>query len=263
MGAIASPVVDPPSSYWTRREEIAALAAGVDAPPAHVEYSDAEHETWATVAATLRPLWEQHAASGVLAGRDRLQLPDERVPQLTEVSDRLQPLTGFEYRAVAGLIPPSEFFAALARRTFTSTQYVRWDGSPLYTPEPDVIHEVMGHANCLACPEIAELHQIAGAAIAGVTDDRHRQFLSDVFWFSAEFGVVREHGVAKAYGAGLLSSPGELAWFGEHAELRPLDVEAMGTLAYDIDHYQPVLFEAQSLQHVLDVVGEFFASATK
>ena len=251
---------EPPAEYWARRDEIAALAAGVHTPAAHVDYTDTENDVWATVSATLRPLWDRYAASDVLAARDRLDLPTDHVPQLAEVDARLRPLTGFGYRAVPGLIPPAEFFGALATSRFTSTQYVRWEGAPLYTPEPDVIHEVIGHANCLACPEIAELHRRAGAAMARAADDGARQFLADVFWFSAEFGVILEDGAPKAYGAGLLSSPGELAWFAENAEIRPLDIEQMGTLAYDIDHYQPVLFAGRSLGHVVDVVGAWFDS---
>jgi phenylalanine-4-hydroxylase len=251
-----------PASYWTRRAEISSLAAGLDAAPAVIDYTDTEHEVWAAVAATLGPLWERHASAGVLDARERLDLPTDRVPQLVEVDAWLRPLTGFGYRAVAGLLPAGEFFEALADRVFPSTQYLRWEGSPLYTPEPDVIHEVMGHANCLACPEIADLHRMAGAVIGRLHDERARLMVADVFWFTVEFGVVREGGVPKAYGAGLLSSPGELEWFGEHAEIRPLDIVDMATTAYDIDHYQPVLFEGQSLHHVVDVVGGFYETAT-
>lgn len=251
-----------PASYRRRREEIASVAAGLDAEPADIEYTDAEHEVWAAVATALGPLWDRHASAGVLAARDGLDLPVDRVPQLTEVDARLRPLTGFGYRAVAGLLPAEEFFAALSRSTFPSTQYLRWEGSPLYTPEPDVVHEVMGHGNCLACPEIAELHRLAGAVVGRLDDARSRQLIADVFWFSVEFGVVSEGGAVKAYGAGLLSSPGELEWFGEHATIRPIDIREMGTLAYDIDQYQPVLFEGRSLQHVVDVVGGFYETAT-
>lgn len=251
-----------PASYWRRREEIASLAAGLDAPPAVVDYSETEHEVWATVAAALGPRWDRAGSTEVLAARDGLGLPTDRVPQLADVDARLRPLTGFGYRAAAGLIPADEFFAALARGLFPSTQYLRWEGSPLYTPEPDVIHEVMGHANCLACPEIAELHRMTGEVVGRLDDERARLVIADVFWFTVEFGVVREGGTTKAYGAGLLSSPGELEWFGEHAEIRPIDIVDMVTTTYDIHRYQPVLFEGQSLQHVVDVVGGFYATAT-
>ena len=260
--ATVAPTPEPPASYWRRRDEIAALAAGVDAPAATIDYTDAENEVWATVTTTLRPLWDRHASGGVLAARDQLGLPTDRVPQLVDVNARLRPLTGFGYRAVAGTVPAVEFFKALANRTFASTQYVRWEGDPLYTPEPDVIHEVVGHGNCLACPEIAELHRLAGAAIGRVQGERPRQFIADVFWFSVEFGVVREHGELKAYGTGLLSSPSELTWFGEHAQIRPLDLVEMGTTPYDIHHFQPVLFAGDGLHHVVDVVGAFLESAT-
>ena len=251
-----------PASYWTRREEIASLATGLGAPPATIDYHDHEHAVWATVADTLGPLWERHACDDVVAARERLGLPTDRVPQLAEVDARLRPLTGFGYRAVDGIVSSAEFFGALARQLFPSTQYLRWEGSPFYTPEPDVIHEVMGHANCLACPEIALLHRLAGTANARIHDERARQVLAAVFWFTVEFGVVRQRGTLKAYGTGLLSSPGELEWFADHAEVRPIDIVDMGTLAYDIDHYQPVLFAGESLGHVVDVVGGFYETAT-
>ena len=194
MGMTARPVADPPATYWARRGEIASLAAGVDAPAAPIEYTAAEDELWATVAATLGPSWDRRASAGVLAAREGVDLAADGVAQLAEVDAWLRPLTGFGYRAVAGILPGDEFFEALAQRVFPSTQYLRWEGSPLYTPEPDVIHEVMGHGNCLACPEIAELHRLAGAVIGRLHDDRARLAIADVFWFTVEFGVVREGG---------------------------------------------------------------------
>ena len=253
---------EPPQSYWDRREQIAALANGPDREAADIEYTDAEHATWHAVASALRPVWDQFACSAVLEARERLALPTNRVPQLREVSERLEPISGFRFRAVPGLVPATDFFRALSEGTFLSTQYVRWEGSPLYTPEPDVIHEVIGHADLLACPLFAEMHRLAGAAIARLDDERSRKFVADVFWFSVEFGVVAERDEWKAYGAGLLSSHGELGWYSSHAEVRSLDVAEMGTMPYDIDHYQPVLFGARSLDEVRDVVGGFFAGAT-
>jgi phenylalanine-4-hydroxylase len=259
---VRHPPASPPATYETRRRALASLAAGPAAQPATIEYTDDENATWRAVVEALEPVWRRHACAELLAGWDRLGLPADRVPQLSEVSERLRPISGFEYRAVPGLVPVDEFFGALGRGVFLSTQYVRWEGSPLYTPEPDVIHELVGHAHLLACPPLAELHRLAGAAIERLELARSRQFVADVFWFSVEFGVIRERTRWKAYGAGLLSSPGELAWFAGHAEVRPLDIVSMGTLAYDIDHYQPVLFGGESIDQVTDVVGAFFAGAT-
>lgn len=248
--------------YERRRRSIADLAAGPGAEPRAIPYTDVENGVWATVAAALTDGWQEHAATPVRRAIDRLALDPERVPQLTEVTERLEPISGFRFEAVAGLVDTEVFFANLAQRVFLSTQYVRWEGSPLYTPEPDVIHEVFGHAHVLTCPQLAELHRRAGAAYTRLATADARQFVADVFWFSAEFGVVREEGAWRAYGAGLLSSIGELTQFATNARIVPLDITQMGTLPYDIDHYQPVLFGAESLDEVVDVVGGFFDGCT-
>ncbi|NEW37121.1 phenylalanine 4-monooxygenase, partial [Nocardia cyriacigeorgica] len=101
-------------------------------------------------------------------------------------------------------------------------------------------------------------YETVGAAVARLETEHALKFLADVFWFSMEFGVVREHGEIRCYGAGLLSSYGEIDEF-RHAELRPLDVAAMGTAAYDITHYQPILYCAESIGEIEDVIGGFFA----
>jgi phenylalanine-4-hydroxylase len=179
------------------------------------------------------------------------------VPQLDHVSARLRPLTGWGYRAAPGLVPLREFYADLGARTFNSTQYLRHGSEPLYTPEPDIIHEVIGHGNQLASARFARLTEAAGRASLRLETEDAMKFVADVFWFSMEFGVIKEHGEVKAYGAGILSSFGEMDEFG-HMEHRGLDLADMGTLAYDITEYQPVLFCAESLDELDDVVGVFF-----
>ena len=248
------------AAYRTRRDTIAALAAGAGVQPATVAYLPAENEVWATVQSALESALEYHASAEILDARARLSLAADRVEQLDALSDRLEPMTGFRYEAVPGLVSKEEFFGALARRRFLSTQFVRHPDWPHYTPEPDVIHEVIGHATCLAVPQLAELHCLAGQAMTRVERAETRQFISDVFWFSGEFGVVRERGQWKAYGAGLLSSVGELSWFASHATIHPVDPLQMGNTAYDITSYQPTLFGADSLDSMVDVVGGFFST---
>ncbi|MEM9204287.1 MAG: phenylalanine 4-monooxygenase [Actinomycetota bacterium] len=251
-------------AYGQRRDLIAAQAAGSAADPATIQYLDSENATWRFAREALLDRWRGVAAPEILAADARLELPADRVPQLQDVSARLAPRTGYRFRAVPGLVPVDEFFGALANGVFLSTQYVRHHDSPLYTPEPDILHEVLGHATCLADPHLAALHRAAGAAMIRVETERSRQFLADVFWFSAEFGVLDagDGNGPLAYGAGLLSSVGELDRFRDHAVVRPIDIAAMGTLEYDIDDYQPVLFAARSMKEVTDVIGEFFATAT-
>ena len=177
-------------------------------------------------------------------------------PGLDEVSGLIAPPTGWRYLLAAGLVPLEVFYGALADRRFHSTQYVRHPAVPLYTPEPDIIHEVIGHGHLLATPTFGELHRLAGVAARRLRDQENLRFLSRVFWFSLEFGTVFEDGELRAYGAGILSSYGEIEEF-RGMEHRPLDLVEMGTAHYDITQYQPVLYRARSVSEVVEVVGGF------
>ena len=250
--------VDP--EYRSRRNALATLAMEWQpgTPPPIAPYTDAEHEVWRIVCAQLHPLHERLACSTYLEGKQRLGLPETRIPQLVEVNELLAPLTGFSYVPAAGLVPLLQFYGSLADGIFHSTQYVRHHSVPLYTPEPDVLHEVFGHGNCLAHDRFARLYRVAGEAARRVQTEPALEFVSKVFWFSLEFGVLREDGEVRSYGAGLLSSYGEIQQVAQ-ADLRPLDVGRMGVQGYDITHYQPILFCAEGFGEVEDVVGTFFA----
>lgn len=247
-------------AYRDRRNAIAAaaLAWRPGEPAPQIGYTPDEQEVWRTVSRELAAKHERYACRAFREAVARLALPADRVPGLDEVSARLEPLTGFRYVPAAGIVPPGEFYGALAGGEFHSTQYVRHHAVPLYTPEPDIVHEVIGHANLLADPQLAELNRLAGRAARRVQTGRALQFLADVFWFTVEFGVVWEESELRAYGAGILSSYGEIEEF-RGAEVRPLDLWQMGTIDYDITHYQPVLYGAESMGQLMEVVGAFFA----
>ncbi|MFG1794090.1 phenylalanine 4-monooxygenase [Nocardia sp. NPDC049149] len=247
--------------YRERRNAIAAMALdyapGKSVP--QIAYTAEEQEVWRIASAELARKHRTYACTEVLDAAARLALPEDHIPQLDEVSAALVPLTGFRYAPAAGLVPLREFFGSFADRIFHSTQYIRHHSAPLYTPEPDAIHEIIGHANQIASPRFAAIYEAVGAAVGRVETDSALKFLANVFWFSMEFGVVREQGEVRCYGAGLLSSYGEIEEF-RGADLRPLDVAAMGTAVYDITHYQPILYCAESVAEIEDVVGGFFAT---
>jgi len=249
-------VADP--EYRRRRGEIASAAQGLrpGEHARHIDYTDAENETWATATKALGELHRIYACRAFLNGVERLALPTDRVPQLSEVSRRLEHLTNWHIDAAPGLAPTREFYGALGERRFLSTQYLRHSSVPLYTPEPDVIHEVVGHANMLADPRFAELYATAGAASKRANDDELKMF-SKTFWFTLEFGVVHEDGELKAYGAGLLSSFGEIQAFRD-AEIRDWDPDAMSVMDYDIDQYQPVLFAAPDVATMVTELTDWF-----
>ena len=249
--------------YRTRRDAIARLAVGhaEGEPIPTVEYSDAEHEVWRIVSRELATKHRQYATRGFIDGEAALALPRDEIPQLVEVSERLAAISGFRYEPVAGLAPLRTFYGSFARDVFFSTQYIRHHSSPLYTPEPDIVHEVIGHANQLADAETARLYRVVGEAVDRVETDAALRLLSRVFWFTFEFGVVTEDHELKTYGAGILSSYGELDAF-RSAEIRPLDFAQMAQVDYDITKYQPVLFGARSMTHVYDALREFLISFT-
>lgn len=237
-------VTDP--RYRARREHIAALA--VRPRLCDVEYTADEHDVWRLVRARLDPLHEVHACRAVRAAQRALPLATDRIPQLRAISRRLARLSGFRLCAVAGLVAPRPFFAALADGVFLATQYVRHCSAPLYTPEPDVIHELVGHVAMLADERIAALARAFGR-LARLADEATLVRVQRVFWFGLEFGMCREHGGVRAVGAGLLSSVGEL----EHAMnaadrnvWRTWDLDAMATTDYGTTDYQRALFVAPS-----------------
>jgi phenylalanine-4-hydroxylase len=246
--------------YRRRRNEIAAgaLAWKPGEPIPQVEYTESEHEIWRTVSRELALKHERLAIRAFREAKAALALPEDHVPQLDEVSAGLKPLTGFEFHPAAGLVPLDEFYGSLADRIFHSTQYLRHDSSPLYTPEPDIVHEVIGHGNLLADPQIAEVKRLAGEAARRCETAEGLQYLADVFWFTIEFGVMHEEGELRCYGAGLLSSYGEIEEF-RGADIRPVDFHAMATLEYDITHYQPILFACDGMGELTERVGGFFA----
>jgi phenylalanine-4-hydroxylase len=250
-------------AYRARRNQIAAAALawrpGQASP--RIAYTDEERRVWHTVRAELRRKHERFAVREFRDAVERVALPDDHVPNLDEVTARVAPLSGWRYVPAAGLVPLREFYGSLERRVFHSTQYLRHPAVPLYTPEPDLIHEVIGHGHLLATPTFGELHRLAGQATNRLRDDDNVAFLSRVFWFSLEFGVVVEDGELRAYGAGILSSYGEIEEFRAMTH-RPIDVAEMGTADYDITHYQPLLYRAESVEEVVDTVGAFFANCT-
>jgi phenylalanine-4-hydroxylase len=251
-------VSDP--DYLRRRDEIARAAIGLrpGEEARRIDYTTVEDTTWSTAQQALAELHGQHASAAYLDGVAALGLPTDRVPQLADVSRRLQRLTGWRVEAAPGLAPIREFYGALSERRFLSTQYVRHPSVPLYTPEPDVIHEVVGHCNALANPQFADLYAAAGAASRRADDDALVHF-SKAFWFTLEFGVVWESGDLKAYGAGLLSSFGEMNAY-RTAEIRDWDPDAMAVMEYDIDAYQPVLFAAPDFDTVVDDLTAWFGA---
>lgn len=244
--------------YRARRNAIAEIAmtyrSGSPIPTA--PYTELEHGVWKTIWQALGPAHREHACAEYLECLERLDFERDRIPQLEELSRKVEAISGFRLEPVAGLVEPRVFLESLACGVFLSTQYIRHHSTPLYTPEPDVAHEIIGHAVTLASTRFAELNRLFGEAVRRTHDTVELDRLARVYWFTIEFGVLREDGRVKAYGTGLLSSAGELAEM-HKAELRPLDLEAAADLVYDPTHYQAMLFCAESFDHMYETLREY------
>lgn len=235
------------AEYRERRNQIAQIALDYvpGSPVPDAPYVDAEHNVWQEVCRQLAPAHARWACREYKEAFMLLGLPTKRLPQLREVSNNLQRLSGFRLEPAGGLVDPKVFMSTLSENIFLATQYIRHPSSPLYTPEPDVVHELIGHAVMLSSPLFAEINRLVGQAALRCKTDDDIERLGRIYWFTIEFGVAMEDGQPKAFGAGLLSSAGELENLA-HVELRPFDLTEIESSSYDVTIYQPFLFCAES-----------------
>ncbi|MCA9707163.1 MAG: hypothetical protein KDK70_15025 [Myxococcales bacterium] len=238
--------------YRARRDAIATLAQRFRPgdPLPRAPYTDAEHAVWRALWAELQAAHADRVCAELLACERRLALPGHRIPQLCEVEATLVATTGFRLAPVAGLVPARRFLSHLADGRFLSTQYIRHASRPRYTPEPDVIHELVGHAGSLAHPGVARLSRRFGQVARRLDDDGLRR-LERVYWFTLEFGLCLEHGRLRAVGAGLLSSVGELAGIETGPTLCDWDLDAIAATPFDTSRMQDQLFVAPSFGAML------------
>lgn len=228
-------------------------------------YTARDHETWRRLYERMVPRWEQYANPHFLAGLELLHLDHGGVPRLADVNRFLQPRTGFRAVAVAGYVPAEVFFDCLRRREFPTTITVRDAARLDYLPEPDIFHDVCGHVPMHTDPAFAEalvrFGECARTASQGASPETLASriaALSRFFWFTVEFGLMRCGAGLRAYGSGLLSSYGELAYAIDSAEVRrySISLERVISQPFEIDHYQTRLFVVDSFEHLYRLVGE-------
>jgi phenylalanine-4-hydroxylase len=222
-------------------------------------YTEENHEVWGLMFEQRMRQLERDGSRVFLKGAETLKLDARQVPRLSEVNRFLAPMTGWSSVAVPGYIPARCFFAFLAERQFPTTITVRPKDRLAYLPEPDIIHDVFGHVPLHTDPDFADFLQTYGRAAFLTDDPVHTERLARLFWFTVEFGLIREEGRLKLYGSGLISSEGE----GHHAlcspdvERRPFDLERVCNTAFEIHHYQPILYVLESFDQLSEAMRTY------
>jgi phenylalanine-4-hydroxylase len=218
-------------------------------------YTGEDHDVWATLYTRRMATLRETGSRTFLDGMDAIGLEPVCVPDLDAVNARLAVRTGWNAVAVEGFLPAREFFACLARRRFPTTVIVRPRAQLDYLPEPDIFHDVFGHVPLHADPVFAGFLQRFGQIAEGARDDADVEALARLFWFTVEFGLVREGGTVKVYGSGLISSAGDAAnALGPSCDRRPFSLDAVLAQPFEIDRLQEVLFVLDDFEQLFDAM---------
>ena len=217
-------------------------------------YTAEQHAVWAALVERRMPQLREHACSEYLDGFKQIGLQEDTLPDLAAVSARLAPRTGWASTPVSGFLPADAFFEMLAARMFPTTTWLRSRESMDYTPEPDIFHDVFGHVPMHAHPVFANFLEHYGKICAAVIDRPEAlERLGRLFWFTVEFGLIREKGEIKVYGSGLISSHGECTRvLHGGCEIKDFDLDAVLDQEFQTSEMQPVLYAVESFEQIYE-----------
>ena len=217
-------------------------------------YTPEQHALWAELVRRRMPQLREHACQEYLDGFEIIGLKEDQLPDLRAVSARLAPRTGWQSTPVSGFLPADAFFEMLAARMFPTTTWIRGRESLEYTPEPDIFHDVFGHVPMHSHSVFGDFLQYYGKVCAGLMHDPVAlERMGRLFWFTVEFGVIRQRGALRVYGSGLISSHGECTRvLAGGCEVRDFDLDQVLETAVDTGEMQPVLYAVESFEQIYE-----------
>jgi len=220
-------------------------------------YTPGQHAVWAELVRRRRPQIDAYACRAYLEGYKVLGLEDDRLPNLTAVTARLRPRTGWSSTPVSGFLPSDAFFEMLDARMFPTTTWIRSRESLGYTPEPDIFHDVFGHVPMHSHPIFADFLQHYGSVCARIKDADTLERLGRLFWYTVEFGLIREGGKIKVYGSGVISSHGECTNVIEGGcEVRNFSLDEVLATPVKVDQIHARLFAIDSFDQIYEAMHE-------
>ena len=220
------------------------------------EYTDEDHDVWVRLLERQLPLVRTNAHSRFLAQLDKMPFTD-KIPKFSDLNEFLHP---WELVAVNGLLSDVAFFDLLSRKKFPVTWWIRKPHQIEYIQEPDLFHDLFGHVALLMDEEYSSLVQEFGIAGSGnlSSDPKFMEKLARMYWFSVEFGLMKDGNDIKAIGAGLMSSPGEIIHaLDEKTEKKPFRYRTVGKTSYKIDNYQMLYFYCDHFKEITSSLREF------
>ncbi len=218
-------------------------------------YTPEQHAIWAELVAHVLPELEEHAAREYLDGFDVIGLQTHQLPDLASITARLEPRTGWQSTPVSGFLPAAAFFEMLASRHFPTTTWIRSRDSLEYTPEPDIFHDVFGHVPMHAHPIFADFLQHYGRVCASISDALLLEKLGRLFWYTVEFGTIRQNGTLKVYGSGLISSHREcLHVLNGQCAIHNFSLDEVIRTPVKVDELHKLLFAVDSFDQIYEAM---------
>lgn len=219
-------------------------------------YTPSDHEVWSMLYGRRVRHLELAGSAVFLRGIRRIGLRRDQIPALASINRRLQMTTGWEAVAVSGFLPAADFFSLLSLRRFPTTISIRKKDQIDYVPEPDIFHDVFGHVPLHADLIFANFLQRFGFVASHARSQDEIDRLTRFFWFTVEFGLIREAGEVKVYGSGLISSEADSHnALGPACERRAFSLDAVMAQSFEIDHLQNVLFVIDSFEQLYEALG--------
>ncbi len=252
-------------AYRARREAIAAEAkafrAGEQDFPI-IGYTREDHETWNAVSDELQQLHRKHACKAYKKAVKKLPIPTSRPPQMKDVSDYLHQTNNFRLYPIEGLVDARTFLRMFKKRIMLCTQFIRHHSRPEFTPEPDMIHELWGHAPMFTDESLVRVLEKLGHA-AEVLPDEYMDKLATFYWFTFEYGLVEEGDNVKAFGAGPLAGLHDMKRaMNTGADLRPFKTEEVIESFTDYAAEQPYFFVIPSFEWLEDEIDRILSKWT-
>lgn len=217
------------------------------------KYSNEEHGTWALLIENQNKILPNRACNEFMEGLGKISFPQNRIPRLADISDRIEKCTGWTIMRVDGLVPDKEFFHLLAEKIFPSTDFIRARSELGYTPSPDMFHDLLGHVPLLVNPRFTTFFEKFGRAGVRAFQLGHEgmKMLPRIYWYTVEFGLIQNPEGLRIYGAGIVSSPNEALFsLSDKPTRHAFDIEAIAKKPYDIWRMQEELFVIESFDQL-------------